>query len=140
MIMTQVSSGRKQWQSPSANAVFHQARPRTEEILVDEMPDICAEIKTWREKGKARKHRPCTTPGSITGNGNRTRRNAAVKNPIPKDKPDRKARKRRDSGQRTTRTLSPVTKNVKSKKRCNRSRKTHDRYDDCGMGFSYGAL
>ena len=28
----------------------HQARPRTEEMLVDEMLAICAEIKTWRQK------------------------------------------------------------------------------------------
>ena len=28
----------------------HQARPRTEEMLVDEMLAICAEIETWREK------------------------------------------------------------------------------------------
>ena len=28
----------------------HQAHPRTEEMLVDEMLAICAEIETWREK------------------------------------------------------------------------------------------
>ena len=28
----------------------HQARPRTEEMLVDEMLAICVEIETWREK------------------------------------------------------------------------------------------
>ena len=28
----------------------YQARPRTEEMLVDEMLAICAEIETWREK------------------------------------------------------------------------------------------
>ena len=29
---------------------IRQARPRTEEMLVDEMLAICAEIETWREK------------------------------------------------------------------------------------------
>jgi len=29
---------------------IHQARPRTEEMLVDEMLAICAEIETWRQK------------------------------------------------------------------------------------------
>ena len=28
----------------------YKARPRTEEMLVDEMLAICAEIETWREK------------------------------------------------------------------------------------------
>ena len=28
----------------------YQARPRTEEMLVDEMLAICAEIETWRQK------------------------------------------------------------------------------------------
>ena len=28
----------------------HQAHPRTEEMLVDEMLAICAEIETWRQK------------------------------------------------------------------------------------------
>jgi len=42
-----------------------------------------------------------------------------------------------DSGQRTTRAFSPVTKKVESKKLYNRKRKAHDRYDDYGMGFSF---
>ena len=29
---------------------IHQARPRTEEMLVDEMLAICAEIESWRQK------------------------------------------------------------------------------------------
>ena len=29
---------------------IHQARPRTEEMLVDEMLAICAEIEAWRQK------------------------------------------------------------------------------------------
>lgn len=29
---------------------IRQAHPRTEETLVDEMPAICAEIETWRQK------------------------------------------------------------------------------------------
>ena len=28
----------------------YKARPRTEEMLVDEMLAICAEIETWRQK------------------------------------------------------------------------------------------
>ena len=44
----------KQLKSPKAIArmtsYVHQARPRTEEMLVDEMLAICAEIETWREK------------------------------------------------------------------------------------------
>ena len=57
---------------------------------------------------------------------------------IPKEKLGKKARKRLDSEQRTTWTFSPVTKKVESKKLYNRKRKAHDRYDDYGMGFSYG--
>ena len=44
----------KQLGSPKAidrmTSYIHQARPRTEEVLVDEMLTICAEIETWREK------------------------------------------------------------------------------------------
>ena len=44
----------KQLGSPKAidrmTSYVHQARPRTEEMLVDEMLAICAEIETWREK------------------------------------------------------------------------------------------
>ena len=58
---------------------------------------------------------------------------------IPKEKLGKKARKQLDSEQRTTWTFSPVTKKVESKKLYNRKRKAHDRYDDYGMGFSYGA-
>lgn len=59
---------------------------------------------------------------------------------IPKEKLGKKARKRLDSEQRTTWTFSPVTKKVESKKLYNRKRKAHDRYDDYGMGFSYGLI
>ena len=52
----------------------------------------------------------------------------------------KKARKQLDSEQRTTWTFSPVTKKVESKKLYNRKRKAHDRYDDYGMGFSYGLI
>ena len=51
-----------------------------------------------------------------------------------------KARKQLDSKQRSTWTFSPVTKKVESKKLYNRKRKAHDRYDDYGMGFSYGLI
>ena len=57
---------------------------------------------------------------------------------IPKEKLGKKARKQFDSEQRTTWLFSPVTKKVESKKRYNRKKKAHDRYDDYGMGFSYG--
>ena len=44
----------KQLGSPKAidqmTSYVYQARPRTEEMLVDEMLAICAEIETWREK------------------------------------------------------------------------------------------
>ena len=44
----------KQLGSPKAidrmTAYIHQARPRTEEMLVDEMLAICAEIDAWRER------------------------------------------------------------------------------------------
>ncbi len=44
----------RQLGSPKAidrmTSYVHQAHPRTEEMLVDEMLTICAEIETWREK------------------------------------------------------------------------------------------
>lgn len=44
----------KQLGSPKAidrmTSYVRQARPRTEEMLVDEMLAICAEIETWRER------------------------------------------------------------------------------------------
>lgn len=44
----------KQLGSPKAidrmTSYVHQARPRTEEMLVDEMLAICAEIEAWRER------------------------------------------------------------------------------------------
>lgn len=44
----------KQLKSPKAidrmTSYIRQARPRTEEMLVDEMLAICAEIDAWREK------------------------------------------------------------------------------------------
>ena len=44
----------KQLKSPKAIdrmlSYICQAHPRTEEMLVDEMLTICAEIKTWRQK------------------------------------------------------------------------------------------
>ena len=55
---------------------------------------------------------------------------------IPRKKLGKKTRKQLDSEQRTTWAFSPVTKKVESKKLYNRKRKSHDRYDDYGMGFS----
>ena len=44
----------RQLGSPKAidrmTSYVHHARPRTEEMLVDEMLAICAEIETWRQK------------------------------------------------------------------------------------------
>ena len=44
----------KQLGSPKAIdrmvSYIHQAHPRTEEMLVDEMLAICAELETWRQK------------------------------------------------------------------------------------------
>ena len=44
----------RQLGSPKAidrmTSYVHQAHPRTEEMLVDEMLAICAEIETWRQK------------------------------------------------------------------------------------------
>ena len=44
----------RQLGSPKAidrmTSYVYQSRPRTEEMLVDEMLAICAEIETWREK------------------------------------------------------------------------------------------
>lgn len=57
---------------------------------------------------------------------------------IPREKLGKKARKQRDSAQRTTWTFSPVTKKVESRKLYSRKRKAHDRYDDNGMGFPHG--
>lgn len=54
---------------------------------------------------------------------------------VPREKLGKKARKQLDSEQRATWTFSPVTKKVESKKLYNRKRKSHDRYDDYGMGL-----
>lgn len=59
---------------------------------------------------------------------------------VPREKLGKKARKQLDSEQRTTWAFSPVTKKVESKKLYNRKRKSHDRYDDYGMGFSYEVI
>ncbi len=54
---------------------------------------------------------------------------------VPREKLGKKARKQLNSEQRATWAFSPVTKKVESKKLYNRKRKSHDRYDDYGMGF-----
>ena len=59
---------------------------------------------------------------------------------VPREKLGRKARKQLDSEQRTTWVFSPVTKKVEIKKLYNRKKKSHDRYDDYGMGFSVVVL
>ena len=48
----------RQLKSPKAidrmTSYVRQARPRTEEMLVDEMLAICAEIEAWRERRESR--------------------------------------------------------------------------------------
>ena len=56
---------------------------------------------------------------------------------VPREKLGKKARKQLDNGQRASWAFSPVTKKVESKKLYNRKRKSHDRYDDYGMRFSF---
>ncbi len=57
---------------------------------------------------------------------------------IPREKMGKKARKELDRQRRTLWQFSPVTKKMESKKRYNRKKKSHDRYDDYGMGFLFG--
>ena len=56
---------------------------------------------------------------------------------IPREKLGKRARKQLDGERRATWALSPVTKKVESRKLYNRKRKSHDRYEDYGMGFCY---
>ena len=53
---------------------------------------------------------------------------------IPREKLGKKARKRLDGEHRATWAFSPATKRVESKKLYDRKRRSHDRYDDAGMG------
>lgn len=54
---------------------------------------------------------------------------------IPSEKLGKKAKKALDRQKRAEWTCNPVTRRVESKKLYNRKRKSHDRYDDYGMGF-----
>ena len=54
---------------------------------------------------------------------------------IPREKLSKKARKQLNSKHRVSWMFSPVSRKVESKKAYSRKRKTHDRYDDYGMGF-----
>ena len=54
---------------------------------------------------------------------------------IPKAKLSKKAQKELNRQQRKTWDFSPVTRIVADKKQYNRKKKSHDRYDDYGMGF-----
>ena len=54
---------------------------------------------------------------------------------LSREKLSKKARKELDSQRRTLWQYSPVTRKIESKKRYNRKQKSHDRCDDCGMGF-----
>ena len=53
---------------------------------------------------------------------------------VPKDKMSKKAQKEMNRQQRKTWEFSPVTRIADSKKRYNRKKKAHDRYEDYGMG------
>ena len=54
---------------------------------------------------------------------------------IPKAKLSKKAQKELNRQQRKTWDFSPVTRIVADKKQYNRKKKSHDRYDDYGMGL-----
>ena len=56
---------------------------------------------------------------------------------IPKEKMSKKARRALDREKRKTWAFSPVTRTVENKKRYDRKRKTHDRYDGYGMGLFF---
>ena len=58
---------------------------------------------------------------------------------VPKEKMSKKALRELNRRRRVTWDVPPVTKTVESKKIYSRKRKTHDRYDDYGMGFLFGA-
>lgn len=54
---------------------------------------------------------------------------------VPKKKMSKKAQKERNKEKRIMWTFSPVTRRIESKKRYDRKKKAHDRYDDdYGMG------
>lgn len=55
---------------------------------------------------------------------------------ISREKLGKKARKELDAQRRNLWSTNPVTRVVESKKIYNRKRKSHDRYDDYGMGLS----
>ena len=116
----------------------YQARPRTEEMLVDEMLAICAEIETWREKKESQEAQARYNARLYYKKWEPDEEKRDMKQFIPKEKLGKKARKQLDTEQRSTWAFSPVTKKVESKKLYNRKRKAHDRYDDYGMGFSCG--
>ncbi len=53
---------------------------------------------------------------------------------IPKAKMSKKAAKELAKQKRVTWDISPVTRKTESKKLYNRKKRSHDRYDDYGMG------
>ena len=56
---------------------------------------------------------------------------------IPREKLGKKARKRLDGERRAIWAFSPATRKVESKKLYDRKKRSHDRYDDYGMGSSF---
>ena len=60
-------------------AYIHQARPRTEEMLVDEMLAIKGEIDAWRAKKEAEEAQASYNARLYYKNGNPKRRNKAMK-------------------------------------------------------------
>ncbi len=69
----------RQLGSPKAidrmTSYVHQAHPRSEEMLVDEMLAICAEIETWRQKKESQEAQARYNSWLYYKNGTRTRRN-----------------------------------------------------------------
>lgn len=59
---------------------------------------------------------------------------------MPREKLGKKARKRLDGARRAAWGISPVTRMVENKKRYDRKKKSHDRYDDYGMGFLFAHM
>ena len=53
---------------------------------------------------------------------------------VPKEKMSKKAQKELAKKKRVTWDISPVTRKTENRKLYDRKRRSHDRYDDSGMG------
>lgn len=56
---------------------------------------------------------------------------------IPAEKMSKKARRELARAKRQTWACSPVSRRIENKKRYDRKRKSHDRYDDGSMGLVF---